>query len=170
MLYYDRKAPQVPRSRRSHYHGPRSAAAMARCGKTAGACPPPEEAGRGAELTVTVTGVHDGTLVAAVTGEIDLRTVRALRARLSELGHQATAGGGGRLVLDFSGVGFCDAGGLGALVGVRNELRARGGELSLARVRPQQWRLFQITGLDKVFTGYRTVAEAVAAGRTSSLS
>ena len=48
-----------------------------------------------------------------------------------------------------------------------DEVGRRGG---LARVRPQQWRLFQITGLDKVFTGYRTVAEAVAAGRTSSLS
>jgi anti-sigma B factor antagonist len=163
----DRKAPQVPRSRRPQHHGPRSSAAVPRCRQGADAPPP---ADGGAELAITVAGVHGGTLVAEVTGEIDLRTAEALRARLAELGQELTAAGPGRLVLDFAGVGFCDATGLGVLVGAHNHLHARGGEISLARVRPPQRRLFHITGLDRTFPLYETVAEAVAAGRTSSMS
>ncbi|SEG89386.1 anti-sigma B factor antagonist [Thermomonospora echinospora] len=163
----DRKAPQVPRSRRPQHHGPRSSAAVPRCRQGAGALSPADGE---AELTVTVAGAHGGTLVAAVTGEIDLRTAEELRARLIELGEELTAAGQGRLVLNFGGVGFCDATGLGALVGAHNHLHARGGEISLAAVRPSQRRLFRITGLEQVFPLYDTVAQAVAAGRTSSLS
>ncbi|REF01216.1 STAS domain-containing protein [Thermomonospora umbrina] len=159
----DRKAPQVPRSLRK---GPRSSAAVPRCRPSAGT---PLPAGDDAGLTVTVTGTPGGPLVAEVAGEIDLRTAGPLRARLIELGDDPAAVGG-RLVVDFGGVRFCDATGLGALVGVHNHVLARGGEISLARVRPAQLRLLRVTGLDKVFPLYDTVAEAVAAGRTSSLS
>jgi anti-sigma B factor antagonist len=163
----DRKAPQVPRSRRPQHHGPRSSAAVPRCRQAAGA---PLPAGDETELTITVAGTPGGTLVAEITGEIDLRTAEALRARLIELGQELTVAGPGRLVLDFAGVGFCDATGLGVLVAAHNHLHARGCEISLARVRPQQRRLFRITGLDRIFPLYDTVAQAVAAGRTSSMS
>jgi anti-anti-sigma factor len=163
----DRKAPQVPRSRRPQPHGPRSSAAVPRCRQAAGT---PPSAGDETGLTVTVTGAHGGTLVAEIAGEIDLRTAEELRDRLIGLGQELTAAGPGRLVLDFAGVGFCDATGLGTLVGAHNRLHARGGEISLARVRPPQRRLFRITGLDRIFPLYDTVAEAVSAGRTSSMS
>ncbi|HEX2317174.1 MAG TPA: STAS domain-containing protein [Thermomonospora sp.] len=159
----DRKAPQVPRSLRK---GPRSSAAVPRCRPAAG---PPLPAGDETGLTVAL-GSAGGFPVVEVAGEIDLRTARPLRTRLVELADTPAVAGRPRLVVDFGGVRFCDATGLGTLVGVHNHLAARGGELSLARVRPAQRRLFRVTGLDRVFPLYDTVAEAVAAGRTSSLS
>ncbi|WP_241661462.1 STAS domain-containing protein [Thermomonospora catenispora] len=114
-----------------------------------------------------MTGLPCGTPVAHVAGEIDLRTAQLLRTRLIEIGRELTAAGAARLVVDFADVAFCDASGLGALVGAHNDLRTRGGELALARVRPAQRRLFQVTGLDRLFGLYDTVAEAVGPRRTS---
>lgn len=165
----DRKAPQVPRTR-TYRQGPRSSAALPCCGRSAarpqgaGAEPPDSTE---VELTVTVTDLPCGTPVARVAGEIDLRTAQLLRSRLIEIGRELTATGVLRLVVDFADVAFCDASGLGALVGAHNDLRARGGELALARVRPAQRRLFQVTGLDRLFGLYDTVAEAVGPRRTS---
>lgn len=113
---------------------------------------------------VSVTGSRDGAIVAELTGEIDLRTADLLRARLLELGDA----GHERLVVDFGGVRFCDAIGLGTLVAVRNHLHAQGGEIRLARVRPAQRRLFQITGLDRLFPLHDSVASATGAGRRST--
>ncbi|WP_083983770.1 STAS domain-containing protein [Actinomadura hibisca] len=99
------------------------------------------------ELRVTVARTRGETAVAAVTGEIDLRTADTLRARLVEL----HAAGFRTLVVDFAGVPFCDATGLGALVAVHNHLAEQGGEIRLARVRPAQRRLLHITGLYRLF-------------------
>ncbi|MBA9005135.1 MULTISPECIES: STAS domain-containing protein [Thermomonospora] len=139
--------------------------AVPRCGRPAGR---PQEAGEEPpDLTVTVTGPPGGTPVVHVAGEIDLHTAQLLRTRLIEIGRDLPAAGPARLVVDFADVAFCDATGLGALVGVHNDLRARGGELALARVRPAQRRLFQVTGLDRLFGLYATVAEAAGPRRTS---
>ncbi|MFI6520801.1 STAS domain-containing protein [Spirillospora sp. NPDC050679] len=103
--------------------------------------------GEAPELRVTVARTWGETAVAAVTGEIDLRTADVLRARLIEL-HDA---GFRTLVVDFAGVPFCDATGLGALVAVHNHLSERGGRIRLSRVRPAQLRLLRITGLHRLF-------------------
>lgn len=99
------------------------------------------------------------TAVAAVSGEIDLRTADTLRARLVEL----HASGPRRLVADFTAVPFCDAAGLGALVAARNQIAAGGGEIVLAGVRPAQLRLLRITGLHRLFAVYPRVRDALAA-------
>jgi anti-anti-sigma factor len=91
--------------------------------------------------------VLDHTVVAEVAGEIDLRTGPILRKRLFEL----TDAGFSSIIIDFDGVRFCDAAGLGVLVAVHNRLRDRGGAISLARVRPAQRRLLEVAGLDRLF-------------------
>jgi anti-anti-sigma factor len=108
-------------------------------------------------LDVSVTQVRGETVVAAVTGEIDLHTADTLRAGLVEL-HEA---GFRRLVVDFAAVPFCDATGLGALVAAHNQISGAGGEIRLARVRPAQLRLLRITGLYRLFTLHEDVAGAI---------
>lgn len=117
-------------------------------------------------LWLAVTRTGGDTVVAAVTGEIDVHTADTLRARLIEL-HDA---GHRRLVVDFGAVPFCDAAGLGALVAAHNHVAAGGGEIVLAGVRPAQLRLLRITGLHRLFALYAGVGDAVAAEGTSTTS
>ncbi|MEU6041799.1 MULTISPECIES: STAS domain-containing protein [Actinomadura] len=118
------------------------------------------------DLRVTVADAFADAAVVTVEGEIDLGTAETLRAELFAL-HAAGRRG---LVVDFAGVRFCDASGLGALVAAHNRVTADGGRVHLARVRPQQARLLSITGLDRLFPSHDDLAEAVAAARASTAS
>ncbi|TDB84541.1 anti-sigma factor antagonist, partial [Actinomadura sp. KC216] len=118
------------------------------------------------ELEVEIAMVRGESAVVVVTGEIDLRTADTLCARLVE----ARGEGPRRLVVDFAAVEFCDAAGLGALVGARNRIAVSGGEISLARVRPAQLRLLRITGLDRLFAVHPDVASALAEHDSSTTS
>jgi anti-anti-sigma factor len=107
--------------------------------------PCPGGARRGLAVTVAVHG--RAPAVVEIAGEIDVHTVGELRTVLLDL-----AGEGHRhVVADFSGVRFCDAAGLGALVAVNNHLAESGGTLRLVGVRPAQRRILKITGLDRLF-------------------
>jgi anti-anti-sigma factor len=99
-----------------------------------------------------------GEIVAvAVNGEIDLQTADGLRSRLLELAET----GYRTLVVDFAGVAFCDAAGLGALVAAHNRVAADGGEVRLSRVRPAQRKLLRVTGLHRVFDLYDDLDAAI---------
>jgi anti-anti-sigma factor len=106
-----------------------------------------------------IVQVLEPTVVTEVTGEIDLRTGAILRKRLFEL----IDAGFRFIIIDFDGVRFCDAAGLGVLVAVHNRLRDQGGAISLARVRPAQRRLFDVSGLDRIFALYDSTPDAVLA-------
>ena len=90
---------------------------------------------------------HQGLLVIAVIGEIDVATAPQLRESL----HTVIAQGRATVVLDLLEVTFLDSTALGVLVGGLKRCRELGGELfvvvSDARIR----KIFEITGLDKVF-------------------
>jgi anti-sigma B factor antagonist len=80
-----------------------------------------------------------------LSGEIDIFTSKALRQQLlSALLHSSS-----QLVLDLSGVSFCDASGLAVLVGIQHRARAQGITLVLTRPRPYMSRILRITGLDR---------------------
>jgi anti-anti-sigma factor len=80
-----------------------------------------------------------------LSGEIDIFTSMALRRRLLNALRYST----GMLVIDLSDVLFCDASGLGVLVGIQHRARARGIVLALTGPRPYMSRLLHITGLDR---------------------
>lgn len=117
-----------------------------------------------AGLDVSVVRERSDAVVAEVVGEIDLHTADVLRARLIKL----HGGGPRRIVVDFAGVPFCDATGLGALVAAHNQISAEGGEIHLARVRPAQLRLLRITGLHRLFTVHADIAGALSAAGSSA--
>jgi len=84
------------------------------------------------------------------TGEIDLYTAPRLQSELAEV--IANAAPASRIIVDMSGVEFCDSTGMNVLLSCLREARERGGELELAAPRPAVKKILQVTGLDSVFT------------------
>ena len=71
--------------------------------------------------------------------------------------------GANEVIVDFSGTTFIDSTTLGVLVGGVKRLRTNDGQLSLVCSDRNITKIFEITGLDKVFTIYPTREEAVSA-------
>ena len=101
---------------------------------------------------------HDGSTVLAVKGEVDVYTAPRLREKLVELATQ----GKHRIVVDLEGVEFLDSTGLGVLVGGLKRLRGKDGDLVLVCTQPRILKVFEITGLTKVFDIHDTVDSAVS--------
>ncbi|MCW2898596.1 MAG: Anti-anti-sigma regulatory factor (antagonist of anti-sigma factor)-like protein [Streptosporangiaceae bacterium] len=91
-------------------------------------------------------------------GDIDIATAPALREDLLDALGSCTD----LLVVDLSGVFFCDAAGLGVLIGTLHRATPRHIDLHLAAPSPQMARLLHITGLDRSFKIHSTLAEALA--------
>ena len=96
--------------------------------------------------------------VLTVVGEVDVATAPRLRERLLQL----VSHGNHHLVVDLDGVDFLDSTGLGVLVGALKRVRTNDGELTLVCTQPRLLKVFDITGLDRVFTLYDSVDFAVA--------
>ncbi|MEU8618614.1 STAS domain-containing protein [Streptomyces sp. NPDC048623] len=104
----------------------------------------------------TLRGPRPGTVVVAVSGELDHDTAAPLREALAA--HQGT----GRVVVDCSDLRFCDSTGLNVLLRTRLHMADAGGRLDLAGLRPPVDRMFEITGARSVFRVYDDTAAALA--------
>jgi anti-sigma B factor antagonist len=111
------------------------------------------------ELEIHETDVEGWTIVAA-SGEIDVATAPGLRERLVSL----IADGAHRVVVDLEDVDFIDSTGLGVLVGGLKRLRSHDGDLLLVCTQSRILKVFEITGLTKVFSIHDTVDAAVGGG------
>lgn len=88
-----------------------------------------------------------GRTLIAIEGEIDVASAAALRENLlAEFGRARTA-----VIIDLSGVSFCDATGLSVLVTARRRAHLLGLSLTLVAPRPSMHRLLRVTGLDRAF-------------------
>ena len=85
----------------------------------------------------------------SVTGEIDLYTAPRLH---SELMSALAASTPVQLVVDMTGVEFCDSTGMNVLLAAQRRAREAGGDLQLASPRPAIRKVLQVTGLESVFT------------------
>ena len=86
----------------------------------------------------------EGVRLLEVFGELDLATAPRLCTRLDAARAERVK----RVVIDLTGVDFCDSTGLRALMGASTELRHAGGRLAVA-VLPDGpvSRLFDLTGI-----------------------
>ena len=57
-----------------------------------------------------------------------------------------------RLVVDMSGVDFCDSTGMNVLLAAQRLAREHGGNIELSGPRPAVRKILQVTGLESVFT------------------
>jgi anti-sigma B factor antagonist len=99
----------------------------------------------------------DDSYVIALAGEVDLYTAPEFKQQLLEVIGQ----GARNVVVDFSNTTFIDSTTLGVLVGGVKRLRSNDGQLSLVCSDRNITKIFEITGLDRVFTIYATRSEAV---------
>jgi anti-sigma B factor antagonist len=84
--------------------------------------------------------------VVAVVGEIDVATAPQLRDCLHRVIAQRST-----VVVDLLGVTFLDSTALGVLVGALKRCRELGGELHVVVADARIMKIFEITGLTKVF-------------------
>jgi anti-sigma B factor antagonist len=99
------------------------------------------------ELKVTTWSQGDHTVL-LVAGEIDLYTAPKLQSELTAALRHSPA----RLIVDMSGVEFCDSTGINVLLAAHRTARERGGELQLAGPGSATRKVLQVTGLESVFT------------------
>lgn len=101
---------------------------------------------------------RDGWAILAVRGEVDVYTAPRFRERLIEL----VSDGKHHIVVDLDAVDFLDSTGLGVLVGGLKRLRSHDGDLVLVCTQARILKVFEITGLTKVFAIHDSVDAAVA--------
>ncbi|GAA4620028.1 STAS domain-containing protein [Actinoallomurus vinaceus] len=97
-----------------------------------------------------------GHTVIAVRGDLDIATTATVRDRILTLLEDTTT----PLVIDLSGVSFCDASGLAMLVGTKRRAGSQGLTVSLVAPCPTVRKLLRITGLDRAFAIHPTLASA----------
>jgi len=89
----------------------------------------------------------DDVFVVALSGEVDLYTAPEFKQQLLD----AVAEGARHIIVDLSETTFIDSTALGVLVGGVRRLREKDGNLSLVCTDKNVTRIFEITGLDRVF-------------------
>jgi anti-sigma B factor antagonist len=98
------------------------------------------------------------TALISLAGEVDLYTAPEFKQQLLEVIGQ----GSKTVVVDLTDTTFIDSTTLGVLVGGVKRLRPEGGQLVLVCNDRNITKIFEITGLDRVFTIYPTRDEAIA--------
>ena len=107
--------------------------------------------------------LSENKYVISLAGEVDLYTAPEFKQQLLEVIGQ----GGTEVVVDFTSTTFIDSTTLGVLVGGVKRLRANDGQLSLVCSDRNITKIFEITGLDRVFTIHGTREDAVASLETA---
>jgi anti-sigma B factor antagonist len=110
-------------------------------------------------FSVATEQLSDDAYVIALGGEVDLYTAPEFKQELLDV----IAKGGKQVIVDLTETTFIDSTTLGVLVGGVKRLRTNDGQLSLICSDRNITKIFEITGLDRVFTIHGTREEAVAA-------
>ena len=101
--------------------------------------------------------IDDATHVIELGGEVDLYTAPEFKERMVEL----IESGKKQIVVDLSKATFIDSTTLGVLVGGVKRLRPTGGSLALVCTDDNITKIFEITGLDRVFPIHSSRDEAL---------
>ncbi|MBA3488182.1 MAG: STAS domain-containing protein [Longispora sp.] len=109
------------------------------------------------ELSVEIEPTKDDHTLLRVAGEIDVYTAPKLREQLVALSEAGVR----NIVVDLARVEFLDSTGLGVLVGALKRAKASNGTFALVCDQPRLLKIFRITGLERVFDLYPTVADVV---------
>jgi anti-anti-sigma factor len=108
-------------------------------------------------MQVSVAHHPPNTAVLVLRGSLDIDTAPALKANLSRLVERPAP----RVVVDVSGLDFCDSMGVGVLVTAHGRAGERGGWVRLAAPSGFLRRLFATLGLSDYLPMFPDVAEAL---------
>jgi anti-sigma B factor antagonist len=129
---------------------------------------------RSGEMPIDVSEKDGATVIRPGSDRLDLEVAPEFRSAMLQLiksGHR-------NLLVDLEGVGFIDSSGLGTLVSALKQLKtskdrrrsprpegsrrpAARGDVKLANVQPPVAALLEIIRLDRVFTTYGSVDDAI---------
>jgi anti-sigma B factor antagonist len=109
-------------------------------------------------LRVTTARFGADSFVVSLAGELDIGTSDRFEQELDML----LDDGARQLVVDLLGITFLGSVGLGLLTQAAKRTRELGGECIVVSDDPRILRVFEITGLDRVFRIERSLMEAVA--------
>ncbi len=99
------------------------------------------------DIKLNVREVKGEGYVVELNGEIDVYTSPKVKDAISELIDQ----GHYNLVINLEKVRYIDSTGLGVLIGGLKRVREHGGSVNLVCTNPQIKKIFDITGLVKIF-------------------
>jgi anti-sigma B factor antagonist len=102
--------------------------------------------------------IDDETHVIELGGEVDLYTAPEFKERMVQVIEE----GKKQVIVDLSNATFIDSTTLGVLVGGVKRLRPAGGTLSLVCSDQNIVKIFEITGLDRVFPIHESREQALA--------
>jgi len=106
---------------------------------------------------VSTAQIGADTFVVSAFGELDIASVEPFERELAG----SIDRGARRLIVDLTGVMFMDSVALGVLVRDAKRMRSSGGECVVVADDPRILRVFEITGLDRMFEIERSLAEGV---------
>jgi anti-sigma B factor antagonist len=109
------------------------------------------------DIKINTRELGDQAQAVEVIGEIDVYTSPKVKEIISELIEK----GNYQLVVNLEGVRYIDSTGLGVLIGALKKVREKDGSISLVCTNPQIKKIFNITGLVKIFGIYRSEEEAL---------
>jgi anti-sigma B factor antagonist len=105
-----------------------------------------------------ITRTDDQAAVISMAGELDLATAPELYTRAATSLEKRPI-----LILDMSGITFCDSSGFNALIRLRRRAEEAEGRLVLASPPDQVRRLLALSGAESIFHIYGSLDEARAA-------
>ena len=109
------------------------------------------------DIKVNTRVLNDKAQAVEVQGEIDVYTSPRVKETINELiekGHY-------QLVINLEGVRYIDSTGLGVLIGALKKVREHSGRILLVCTNPQIKKIFNITGLVKIFEIFKDEEEAL---------
>jgi anti-sigma B factor antagonist len=110
------------------------------------------------ELGMSTLEESPGVAVIALSGELDLYTCPEFKTQLL----QVIEGGAKLVVVDLTETTFIDSTALGVLIRGVERLKTQDGRLVVACSDPNIVKIFEVTGLDRIFSVCRSREEALA--------
>lgn len=107
-------------------------------------------------LKVSARPFGEQASVIDLEGEVDVYTAPQLKQQIINLLDVGTL----HVTVNLTAVDYLDSTGLGVLIGGLKRLRERDGTLDVICPNPRIKRVFEITGLDKIFDVYASEDEA----------
>ena len=114
------------------------------------------------DIKVNTRQLSEGVYAVEVQGEIDVYTSPRVKETINEL----IEGSHYNFVINLEGVRYIDSTGLGVLIGALKKVREHNGRIVLICTNPQIKKIFNITGLIKIFEIYKDEEEALKSFRT----
>jgi anti-sigma B factor antagonist len=106
------------------------------------------------QLELACQVAPDGSATVRVRGELDIATADQAYTYLRDVVDNQD----GPVLINLSGLTFCDAAGLGVLARVAGHARRSGRSIRLTAARPALLRIMRITGMDEAFPEVRNLA------------